>query len=158
MSGEPEWLKSLINSDEHVRNALNKVKELQSDPRSIINKSISTDKHVKITRKLIVSTYAKYSLVVNNRNVNRKNIKVFIAYAMELSNEILKKSPNVYKTELALILIRQHINNEIKDETLRNELHDIVEVVVVSFIKHIFTKKTSIIKKLLSCLTSKSSK
>ena len=61
---------------------------------------------------------------------------VIVAYALQLSNEMLNTS-KTYKVELALAIVRKLIDSEVKDHGQRAVIHVLVESAVPTLLNTI---------------------
>ena len=150
---DADQFQALLASDSVVKNVVTKVSAMQALPNSALNQPITTKKNIKITQRLIEEAYAKLRGIVQNKTVGQKNITIMIAYAMQIANEMLVTS-KVYKVELTLAIIRQLINDEVHDPSVRMILHSIVEVTVPHLIGSI-DDLPGFIQKYLCCTKSK---
>jgi hypothetical protein len=101
----------------------------------LIKTSVS-NKRVKVTQIMIESAYKKLRIIVANKEVTVDTATVIVAYAMQISNEMLNTS-KTYKVELALAIIRKLIDDEVCDPGHRAVIHMIVETSVSHFMKTI---------------------
>ena len=90
-------------------------------------------KSVVLTHYKIKSAYKKLVAATNNKTPTTNNIAFSVACAMLIANELgdVKK---VYKVELALSILRKLINENIKNEELKELLHIMTESLVPSLL------------------------
>lgn len=95
--------------------------------------AVISSKKIKVTQQIIESAYKKLKEIVKDDKPNVDNIVVTVAYAMQISNEMITTS-KTYKVELALSILRKLIDSEIDDPTQRAVLHMLIESTIPALI------------------------
>jgi hypothetical protein len=90
-------------------------------------------KKIKITQLMIEAAYKKLLIVIDNNEVDTESVAIIVAYALQISNEMLNTS-KTYKVELTLAIMRKLIDDEVKDPDKRVILHMLVESTLPSLI------------------------
>ena len=148
---EHKEVKVLIGNpmdDEVVSKATAKVAEMQAGVTAdgkavpggdIFNRpgTVVSGKKIKITQQMIEAAYQKLRTGIQDKKVDSENAIIFIAaYALQIANEMLSTS-KTYKVELALVIIRKLIEDDVDDPDQRVMLHMLVESTVPSLINTI---------------------
>jgi hypothetical protein len=123
-----------------ARKAVDKVNAIRGAGKSkaskvLINGPGKNAKRIKITENIINNAYRKLESIVDG-DITIENISTISAYAMQISNEVLKTS-KTYKVELSLAILRKLINEKVGDSTHRMMLHMLVEATLPSLINTI---------------------
>jgi hypothetical protein len=97
---------------------------------------VISGKKVKITQQIIEDSYKRLRVLISGKKVNAASITILVAYAMQLSDEMLSTDKR-FKIELALIMLRKLIDDEVDDIVERVTLHLLVETTVPTLISTI---------------------
>ena len=112
-------------------------------------KPVVHNKKVKITQRIINDSYARLRVLVAGEEITAGSIAVLVAYAMQLSNEMLDTNKQ-HKIELALAILRKLIDDEVDDIAENATLHMLVETMVPSLVNTL-SKLPNLFAKLCGC-------
>lgn len=142
-------LQEPMESDEVICNVVAKVDTMKASKESLINKPISAAKSLKVTQSMADDAYIKLCYLVGDTPINEKNMILIITYSLQLANEMLNTS-KVYKIELATMILRRLINENIENTNSRILLHNLIEVTIPNLINTI-DGLPNVLKKYLCC-------
>lgn len=99
-------------------------------PTTVVN-----GKKIKITQQMIEAAYKKLKKVIKDKP-STENIAIIVAYALQISNEMLTTS-KTYKIELALAILRKLVDEEVDNAETRVMIHMLIETTVPTLINTI---------------------